>query len=97
MITHRVPSPEGAALDWVFLTCTFLHRGTAYRAAVAQNSHVAEADAGYLGHNYHVLLQSEETFYNFTMWKGEEELWECDEPFVLQEIIFLLGNEITEG
>lgn len=76
---------------------TFVHRGVAYRAAVAQNSHISKEQAGCTGYHYHVLLQSEETFYNFIMWKGAEEIWECDNEDVLQEIVFLLGNEVTEG
>lgn len=43
------------------------------------------------------MLQSEERFYGFIVWKGEEDLREGDARFVLQEIVFLLGNEITEG
>lgn len=92
MITHHIASSEGK-IDWVFLVATFVHRGTAYRAAVVQNNDKEKAE---YGHNFHVLLQSEDRLHSFIMWKGDEEIWTCDNEDVSQEIIFLLGNEITE-
>lgn len=92
MLSYRFSqSHDGIAS--LFLTTCFVHRGIFYRAAVAQNSTVHQPQ---YGHMYHVLLQSGENFQSFIMWQDEESLWTCDTESVLQEIVFLLGNEITE-
>lgn len=87
-------SPAQDGVDSLLMTAAFIHRGTPYRAAVAQHSALHKPE---YRHMYHVLLQSNDAFQAFIMWQGDEGLWECDSEDVLREIVFRLGSEITKG